>query len=71
MCDGEIITIDWGYMNCPTEYITYDEYGNSGCSVDVVRDNNADYAIYGSDVRTPVKAEYRPGQVFRGWRFNK
>ena len=33
--------------------------------------NNAGTATYGSDVRTPVKAQTKKGKTFRGWRFSK
>ncbi len=33
--------------------------------------NNAGTATYGSDVRTPVKAQTIKGKTFRGWRFSK
>ena len=32
--------------------------------------NNAGTATYGSDVRTPVKAQTKKGKTFRGWRFS-
>jgi hypothetical protein len=33
--------------------------------------NNAGTATYGSDVRTPVKAQTIKGKTFKGWRFSK
>ncbi len=33
--------------------------------------NNENTAVYGEDVRTPVKAATKKGQTFRGWRFSK
>lgn len=32
--------------------------------------NNAGTATYGSDIRTPVKAQTKPGKTFKGWRFS-
>jgi hypothetical protein len=32
--------------------------------------NNEDTAVYGEDVRTPVKAATKKGKTFRGWRFS-
>ena len=33
--------------------------------------NNEGTATYGSDVRTPFKAQTKKGQTFKGWRFSK
>ncbi len=33
--------------------------------------NNEGTATYGSDVRTPVKAQTKKGKTFKGWRFSK
>ena len=33
--------------------------------------NNENTATYGSDVRTPVKAQTKKGKTFKGWRFSK
>ena len=33
--------------------------------------NNENTAVYGEDVRTPVKAATKKGQTFKGWRFSK
>ena len=33
--------------------------------------NNAGVCTYDGDIRTPVKAETKPGKTFKGWRFDK
>ncbi|MBR5904295.1 MAG: hypothetical protein IKZ49_02045, partial [Alphaproteobacteria bacterium] len=33
--------------------------------------NNENTVTYGSDVRTPVKAQTIKGKTFKGWRFSK
>ncbi len=33
--------------------------------------NNEGTAVYGEDVRTPVKAQTKKGKTFKGWRFSK
>ena len=43
----------------------------SNADAEDVSANNAGTTTYGSDVRTPVKAQTKKGKTFRGWRFSK
>ena len=43
----------------------------SNADAEDISANNAGTATYGSDVRTPVKAQTIKGKTFRGWRFSK
>ncbi|MBQ0013610.1 MAG: hypothetical protein KBS86_03520 [Proteobacteria bacterium] len=43
----------------------------SNADAEDISANNAGTATYGSDVRTPVKAETIKGKTFKGWRFSK
>ena len=42
----------------------------SGADTEDVLANNAGYCTYGGDIRTPVKAQHKPGQTFVGWTFD-
>ena len=42
----------------------------SNADTEDISENNAGTATYGSDVRTPVKAQTIKGNTFRGWRFS-
>ena len=43
----------------------------SNADAEDISANNAGTATYGSDVRTPVKAQTIKGKTFKGWRFSK
>ncbi len=43
----------------------------TGADAEDISANNAGTATYGSDVRTPVKAQTIKGKTFKGWRFSK
>ncbi|MBQ0013693.1 MAG: hypothetical protein KBS86_03975 [Proteobacteria bacterium] len=43
----------------------------SNADAEDISANNAGTATYGSDVRTPVKAETIKGKTFKGWKFSK
>ena len=54
--------------SCEANTITINWSDASQTDIDA---NNAGTATYGSDVRTPVKAQTIKGKTFRGWRFSK
>ena len=43
----------------------------TGADANDISANNAETTTYGSDVRTPVKAQTIKGKTFKGWRFSK
>ena len=57
-----------GLAMCEANTITINWSDASAADISA---NNAGTATYGSDVRTPVKAQTKKGKTFRGWRFSK
>ena len=54
--------------SCEANEITINWYN---ADAEDISANNAGTATYGSDVRTPVKAQTIKGKTFKGWRFSK
>jgi hypothetical protein len=57
-----------GTATCEANTITINW---SNADANDISANNAGTATYGSDVRTPVKAQTIKGKTFKGWRFSK
>jgi hypothetical protein len=60
-------TVPFSLATCEANTITI-RWGDTDLA-DVTA-NNAGTATYGSDIRTPVKAQTIKGKTFRGWRFS-
>ena len=68
---GEILSNGMGYnttslAKCTANPIAIDWKGTTDAWI---LTNNAESTIYGGDVRTPVNANKRTGQTFKGWKF--
>ena len=65
---GSVTSGGSGTATCEANTITITW---SNADANDISANNAGTATYGSDVRTPVKAQTIKGKTFKGWRFSK